>query len=767
MQGPIIDGVNNVVEPQRTYLQFAGSVSTTDLGTKATPVDAIQVKVVDEKLHLAYVAEDFNLQLDTAASLSSDNTPVIRKAFDVASGAVQSGRTRYAPIQLPVGVMRVSRIGTMPPRVTMVGDPRNPYNTQLYCRKGWANTALDKTKFGGETFIDCAPGQFHYTPLEGIYIVGDFGSGTAATASAHVPTEQYGTGVRVHAGHTVQNLWIEGFCYNLDARVQHTSILANTIVGGKCWAGLYLGPRDQNQGDFKIDNVLTEGAGWASIACHPTHYLGGGHIGTVHTGYGAAWGIWKMAQGRKVPDYTTGTVDVTLGSKVVIGHGTSWLSNAKEGGLLTLNGSYMPNIATVDSDTQLTLLEPWAQGNGNGVSYAIKDGAGLNPLVLDGCVVEDFAFENIRQGFIGAEDQVVNNDYSSSKSTFVTNNTFYNVGVAGTPYSAAAAINVSRFDGNKIIGGGIYAGSGSWNEAFLKAANVNGNDFGDVDAFVNYGGRAKGIPFILNPAGGIIAKNNTAFINGRKARLYAAVGAIVPGDLVEDGLGSIRYQDNARRYRSRGRQSLGVAQTKAAGLSQVALVTSEPNSVVTVNVAPTVEVSQVGSAGATPTKLTDTSALAGIFNATLVNASGGVVLTNVNVVDSTTISHDPATPVRRPGNLLYVQQSTQAMSVGSLVKTKFSGQVQLAQIASLNWRTDVNGGYWQSGARYSIGDAVYGQDGVPYRNFMAGVTATPVNDPTHWIPISPPLMAEESSPNVVVGQVQTADNGRTVDIFLK
>jgi hypothetical protein len=62
---------------------------------------------------------------------------------------------------------------------------------------------------------------------------------------------------------------------------------------------------------------------------------------------------------RKTAVYATGTVTVTPGSRTVTGVGTAWLANL-DAGMLLLRANNQPYvIASVESDTSLTLVEPY------------------------------------------------------------------------------------------------------------------------------------------------------------------------------------------------------------------------------------------------------------------------------------------------------------------------------------------------------------------------------------------------------------------------
>lgn len=70
--------------------------------------------------------------------------------------------------------------------------------------------------------------------------------------------------------------------------------------------------------------------------------------------------------------YRTGTVSVTNGSNIVTGEGTSWLSNVEPGDLFTVVGhNFWYEVASVDSDTQLTLSANWPGEDQTGLGYAI------------------------------------------------------------------------------------------------------------------------------------------------------------------------------------------------------------------------------------------------------------------------------------------------------------------------------------------------------------------------------------------------------------
>jgi len=68
--------------------------------------------------------------------------------------------------------------------------------------------------------------------------------------------------------------------------------------------------------------------------------------------------------------YNTGTVSVSAGSAVVTGNMTGWAVALVTGGLFSCAGISIP-IASVESDTSLTLAYPWTGADATGAAYAI------------------------------------------------------------------------------------------------------------------------------------------------------------------------------------------------------------------------------------------------------------------------------------------------------------------------------------------------------------------------------------------------------------
>ena len=69
--------------------------------------------------------------------------------------------------------------------------------------------------------------------------------------------------------------------------------------------------------------------------------------------------------------YTTGSVTVVNGSTAVTGSGTLWNDIVCEGDILTLDDSKLYFVASVNSNTSLTLDKPYAGSSASGQSYRI------------------------------------------------------------------------------------------------------------------------------------------------------------------------------------------------------------------------------------------------------------------------------------------------------------------------------------------------------------------------------------------------------------
>lgn len=71
-------------------------------------------------------------------------------------------------------------------------------------------------------------------------------------------------------------------------------------------------------------------------------------------------------------DYVDGTVSINNGAKVITGSGTAWALRDFRSGDLFLRDSYVGVINTVDSDTQITLVDNWAGPTLSGATYRLR-----------------------------------------------------------------------------------------------------------------------------------------------------------------------------------------------------------------------------------------------------------------------------------------------------------------------------------------------------------------------------------------------------------
>ena len=114
--------------------------------------------------------------------------------------------------------------------------------------------------------------------------------------------------------------------------------------------------------DADDQTIIDLGAGGLAA---PTHASAVG--GLLFIGGGAVYG-----GSRKAADYSTGTVTTTQGSATVTGSGTTWSTNVDAGMLLRVGGaSRYYVVASVDSNTQITVSEPIIETGGAGLSYAL------------------------------------------------------------------------------------------------------------------------------------------------------------------------------------------------------------------------------------------------------------------------------------------------------------------------------------------------------------------------------------------------------------
>jgi hypothetical protein len=84
------------------------------------------------------------------------------------------------------------------------------------------------------------------------------------------------------------------------------------------------------------------------------------------------------------PPYAVGTVTLTNGSAAVTGLGTAWLANAYDGDLIVFSSPVtgVNMVASVQSNTSLTLASPWTGVTTSGVAYAVSNTQGQSAVNL-------------------------------------------------------------------------------------------------------------------------------------------------------------------------------------------------------------------------------------------------------------------------------------------------------------------------------------------------------------------------------------------------
>lgn len=102
---------------------------------------------------------------------------------------------------------------------------------------------------------------------------------------------------------------------------------------------------------------------------------------------------WKWSRGVKqlsvVAPYNTGTVSVTKGSKTVTGSGTSWPAGWLHRIFWTTGSGANYRVASVDSATQLTLENEWAEDSAvDQTYYLVQEAYPLDNEAFEGGIME-------------------------------------------------------------------------------------------------------------------------------------------------------------------------------------------------------------------------------------------------------------------------------------------------------------------------------------------------------------------------------------------
>ncbi|KEP68441.1 hypothetical protein DL1_12000 [Thioclava dalianensis] len=96
--------------------------------------------------------------------------------------------------------------------------------------------------------------------------------------------------------------------------------------------------------------------------------------------------------------YKTGTISVTDGSTAVTGSGTGWVDEILAGWLLRDPSGVAYEIASVNSDTSITLATPYLGVTGSGKSYSIAPTLGPSKDLADGVTALLAGYQAVKDG---------------------------------------------------------------------------------------------------------------------------------------------------------------------------------------------------------------------------------------------------------------------------------------------------------------------------------------------------------------------------------
>lgn len=173
-------------------------------------------------------------------------------------------------------------------------------------------------------------------------------------------------------------------------------------------------------------------------------------------------------------DYTTGTITFTLNSKTVTGVGTTWLNNVRAGSLIYRNDGGVRKdylIASVDSNTQITLETDFVEATASGIAYVINR------------KVHDFGLFDLTITNMGGNNS--NISFTRGRN-FVINNCFINgADMNGILLSECEMFEISKNTVDSNGGDGINSvGSFTFTKKFIinNQCNNNSDDGIYIDA---------------------------------------------------------------------------------------------------------------------------------------------------------------------------------------------------------------------------------------------------------------------------------------------
>jgi len=190
-----------------------------------------------------------------------------------------------------------------------------------------------------------------------------------------------------------------------------------------------------------------------------------------------------------MPQYRVGTVNVTNGSAIVIGTNTTWLTNAGAGNGFTIQNSGVSyTVASVQSDTQITLSSNYGGTTGSGLSYVLFSSFTYPDNIAEIAKNDIETATIITRSFRKIQDLVSN----IANGTYTSTNVFPNIDITGGlvdgapvgsrnastgSFTSLAASTVDLNGGNidNVVIGNTTPAPASFTEGNFTSISLNGN----------------------------------------------------------------------------------------------------------------------------------------------------------------------------------------------------------------------------------------------------------------------------------------------------